>query len=73
MLALVEIVQQVRLLSLLERGDPLAVTIRDQCLAALDGNRSEAMALLVRLRDNERSRPGANSAGFSLRGIHVSA
>src|SRR6266853_2022859 len=57
MLALVEIVQQVRLLSLLERGDPLAVTIRDQCLAALDGNRSEALAFLTGLRDGELSRP----------------
>jgi len=56
MLALVEIVQQVRLLSLLERGDPLAVTIRDQCLAALDGNRPEALAFLTRLRDDELSR-----------------
>jgi uncharacterized membrane protein YccC len=62
MLALVEIVQQVRLLSLLERGDPLAVTIRNQCLAALDGNRSEALALLVRLRDDELSRPDATIA-----------
>ncbi len=64
MLALVEIVQQVRLLSLLERGDPLAVTIRDQCLAALDGNRSEALALLVRLRDDELSRPDATIAAI---------
>jgi len=64
MLALVEIVQQVRLLSLLERGDPLAVTIRDQCLAALDGNRSEALALLVRLRDDELLRPDATIAAI---------
>ena len=64
MLALVEIVQQVRLLSLLERGDPLAVTIRDQCLAALDGNRSEALALLARLRDDELSRPDATVAAI---------
>jgi uncharacterized membrane protein YccC len=64
MLALVEIVQQVRLLSLLERGDPLAVTIRDQCLAALDGDRSEALALLVRLRDDELSRPDATIAAI---------
>src|SRR5712691_7736241 len=64
MLALVEIVQQVRLLSLLERGDPLAVTIRDQCLAALDGDRSEALALLVRLRDEELSRPDATIAAI---------
>jgi uncharacterized membrane protein YccC len=64
MLALVEIIQQVRLLNLLERGDPLAVTIRDQCLAALDGNRSEALALLVRLRDDELSRPDATIAAI---------
>jgi uncharacterized membrane protein YccC len=64
MLALVEIVQQVRLLSLLERGDPLAVTIRDQCLAAFHGNRSEALALLVRLRDDELSRPDAAIAAI---------
>ena len=64
MLALVEIVQQVRLLSLLERGDPLAVTIRDQCLAALDGNRSEALGFLARLRDDELSRPDATVAAI---------
>jgi len=64
MLALVEIVQQVRLLSLLERGDPLAVTIRDQCLAALDGNRSEALTFLARLRDDELSRPDATVASI---------
>ena len=64
MLALVEIVQQVRLLSLLERGDPLAVTIRNQCLAALHGNRSETLALLVRLRDDELSRPDAAIAAI---------
>jgi uncharacterized membrane protein YccC len=64
MLALVEIVQQVRLLSLLERGDPLAVTIRDQCLAALDGNRSEALALLLKLRDDELSRPDTTIAAI---------
>jgi uncharacterized membrane protein YccC len=64
MLALVEIVQQVRLLSLLQRGDPLAVTIREQCLAALGGNRSEALAFLVRLRDDELSRPDATIAAI---------
>jgi uncharacterized membrane protein YccC len=64
MLALIEIVQQVRLLSLLERGDPLAVTIRNQCLAALDGSRSEALALLVRLRDDELSRSDATIAAM---------
>jgi uncharacterized membrane protein YccC len=64
MLALVQIVQQVRLLSLLERGDPLAVTIRDQCLAALDGNRAEALRFLARLRDDELSRPDATVAAI---------
>ena len=39
MLALIEIVQQVRLLSLHGRGDPLAVTVRHQCLAALEAER----------------------------------
>ena len=64
MLALVEIVQQVRLLSLLERGDPLAVTIRDQCLAALDGNRSEALAFLAGCAMIELSRPDATVAAI---------
>jgi uncharacterized membrane protein YccC len=64
MLSLVEIVQQVRLLSLLERGDPLAVTIRDQCLDALDGNRSETLGFFVRLRDDELSRPDATIAAI---------
>jgi uncharacterized membrane protein YccC len=64
MLALVEIVQQVRLLSLLEHGDPLAVTIRDQCLAALDGKRSEALAILVGLRDDELACPDTTIAAI---------
>src|SRR6267142_241103 len=64
MLALVEIVRQVRLLNLLERGEPLALTIRDQCLAALDGNRSDALAFLSRLRDDELSRPGVTVAAI---------
>ena len=57
MLALVEIVQQVRLLRLLASGDPLAITIRDQCLAALDDHHSEALAFLTKLREVELSRP----------------
>lgn len=57
MLALVEILQKVRLLSLHRRGDPLAVTIRNQCLGALDGDRVAALAFLVRLRDAELARP----------------
>jgi uncharacterized membrane protein YccC len=57
MLALVEIVQQVRLLRLLARGDPLAVTVKDQCLAALDGHHAEAFGFLKKLREIELSRP----------------
>jgi uncharacterized membrane protein YccC len=57
MLALVEIVQQVRLLRLLVRGDPLAVTIEDQCLLALDDDHSDALAFLTKLREIELSRP----------------
>src|SRR3954451_9268860 len=65
MLALVEILQQVRLVNLLERGDPLAVTIRNQYLAALDGNRAEALAFLATLRDDELSRPDATVAAIA--------
>jgi uncharacterized membrane protein YccC len=57
MLALVEMVQQVRLLRLLALGDPLAVTVREQCLSALDGHHSGASTFLTRLRDIELSRP----------------
>jgi hypothetical protein len=57
MLALVEIVQRVRLLSLLAHGDPLAVTVKDQCLAALDDHHAEAFAFLKKLREIELSRP----------------
>jgi uncharacterized membrane protein YccC len=57
MLALVEIVQQVRLLSLLAHGDPLSITVKDQCLAALDDDRSDAIARLTKLREIELSRP----------------
>ncbi|MBP1093772.1 FUSC family protein [Bradyrhizobium diazoefficiens] len=57
MLALVEIVQQVRLLRLLAHGDPLAVTIRDQCLAVIDDHHSEAPTSLTKLREIELSRP----------------
>jgi uncharacterized membrane protein YccC len=64
MLALVEIIRQVRLMNLPERGDPLAVIIRNQCLAALDGNRSEVLAFLGRLRDDELSRPDATVAAI---------
>jgi uncharacterized membrane protein YccC len=57
MLALVEIVQQVRPLRLLAHGDPLAITIKDQCLAALDDPHWEALAFLTKLREIELSRP----------------
>src|SRR5260370_12082443 len=57
MVALVEIVQRVRLLSLLAHGDPLAVTVKDQCLAALDDHDAEALAFLTKLREIELSRP----------------
>ena len=57
MLALIEIVQQVRLLRLLAHGDPLTVTVKDQCLAALEGHRAEAIAFLKNLREVEMSRP----------------
>src|SRR5713226_6318557 len=57
MLALVEIVQRVRLLSLLAHGDPLAVTVKDQCLAALDDHHAEAFAFRKKLREIELSRP----------------
>jgi uncharacterized membrane protein YccC len=57
MLALVEIVQRVRLLKLLARCDPLAVTVKNQCLAALDDHHAEALAFLKELREIELSRP----------------
>jgi uncharacterized membrane protein YccC len=57
MLALVEIVQRVRLLSLLAHGDPVAVTVKNQCLVALDGHDAEALAFLTKLRETELSRP----------------
>jgi uncharacterized membrane protein YccC len=57
MLALVEIVQQSRLLTLLADGDPLAVTVRNQCLAVLDHRHAEAFAFLKRLGEIELSRP----------------
>ena len=57
MLALVEIVQRVRLLRLLAHGDPVAVTVKDQCLAAIDGCHAEALGFLTKLREIELSRP----------------
>jgi uncharacterized membrane protein YccC len=63
MLALVEIVQQIRLLRLLAPGDPLAVTVKDQCLAALDDRHVEASAFLTELREIELSRPDIVAGG----------
>jgi uncharacterized membrane protein YccC len=57
MLALVEIVQRVRLLRFLAYGDPFAITIKDQSLAALDDHHSEALAFLTKQREIELSRP----------------
>jgi uncharacterized membrane protein YccC len=57
MLALVEIVQQIRLLRFLAHGDPLAIAIKDQCLAALDDHHAEALDFLTKLREIELSRP----------------
>jgi uncharacterized membrane protein YccC len=55
-LALVEMVQQVRLLSLPGQDDPFAVAVKDQCLVALDGHHSEALASLATLNEIELSR-----------------
>jgi uncharacterized membrane protein YccC len=57
MLALVEIVQQLRLLRFVANGDPLAITVKEQCLAALDDPHSDALASLTKLREIELSRP----------------
>jgi uncharacterized membrane protein YccC len=59
MLALVEIIQRVRLLRFLAHGDPLVITVKDQCLAALDDHHAEAFVFLKKLREIELSRPGA--------------
>src|SRR5260370_1988316 len=56
-LALVEIVQRVGLVSLGAQGDALAVTVKDQCLAGLDDHHAEAFAFLKKLREIELSRP----------------
>jgi uncharacterized membrane protein YccC len=57
MLALIEIVQQVRLLGLLAHRDPVAITIKDRCLAALEASHAETPAFLTRLREIALSRP----------------
>jgi uncharacterized membrane protein YccC len=64
MLALVEIVKQVRLLRFLQPGDPLAVTITDKCLAAADEKSAEALAVLTSLRETELSRPEISIAAI---------
>jgi uncharacterized membrane protein YccC len=64
MLALVEIVKQVRMLSFLQLGDPLAVTIADQCRAAADGKSAEALAFLTSLRETELSQPEISIAAI---------
>ena len=56
MLALVEMVYQLRRLSLSKCEGPLAVSVRAQCLAALEDEGSEASTLLSRLREQELSR-----------------
>jgi uncharacterized membrane protein YccC len=57
MLALIEMVKQVRMLGFLQPGEPLAATIADQCRAAADGKSTEALAFLTSLREIELSRP----------------
>ncbi|MEA2943480.1 MAG: hypothetical protein QOD09_4009 [Bradyrhizobium sp.] len=57
MLALIEIVQQVRLLRLLAPGDRVASTVKVQCIAALDDRHAEALVFLKNLREVEVSRP----------------
>jgi uncharacterized membrane protein YccC len=42
---------------LLAHGDPLAVTVKDQCLAALDDHHAKTFAFLKQLREIELSRP----------------
>jgi hypothetical protein len=41
----------ISLLKSLSKGDPVAVSVRAQCLAALEDEASEASALLSRLRE----------------------
>ncbi|MEK1925157.1 MAG: FUSC family protein [Rhizobium giardinii] len=56
MLALVEMVYQLRRLSLSKGEGPVAVSVRAQCLAALEDEGSEASTLLSELRASELSR-----------------
>ena len=56
LLALVEMVYLLRRLSLSKCEDPIAVSVRAQCLAALEDEGSEAWTLLSRLRESELSR-----------------
>jgi uncharacterized membrane protein YccC len=56
MLALVEMVYLLRRLSLSKCDNPVAISIRAQCLAAIEDEGSEASTLLSRLRESEMSR-----------------
>ncbi len=56
MLALVEMVYLLRRLSLSKCDDPVAISVRAQCLAALEDEGWEASTLLSRLRESELSR-----------------
>ncbi|UXN58621.1 FUSC family protein [Phyllobacterium zundukense] len=56
MMALLETVYLLRRLSLSKCDDPIAVSVRAQCLAALDDEESEASTRLSRLRESELSR-----------------
>ncbi|MBB3149542.1 putative membrane protein YccC [Phyllobacterium trifolii] len=56
MMALLEMVYVLRRLSLSKCEDPIAVSVRAQCLAALDDEELEASTLLSRLRESELSR-----------------
>jgi uncharacterized membrane protein YccC len=56
MMALLEMVYLLRRLSLSKCEDPIAVSVRAQCLAALGDEESEASTRLSRLRESELSR-----------------
>ena len=56
MLALVEMVNQLRQLNLSTCGDPVKVSVKAQCLAALEEEESKASTVLSELRQSELSR-----------------
>jgi uncharacterized membrane protein YccC len=64
MLALIEIVRQVRMLSFRLPGDPLGKIIADQCLDAADGKSADAVTFLASLRETELSRPEISIAAI---------